>query len=66
MMEQSLFLGRIENPIQLQSCLGKKTVHPDLKGCTGREKASLVEGMFNFLKSGRAIFRNCSYQYLDS
>ena len=24
MMEQSLFLGRIENPIQLQSCLGKK------------------------------------------
>ena len=23
MMEQSLFLGRIENPIQLQSCLGK-------------------------------------------
>ena len=23
MMEQSPFLGRIENPIQLQSCLGK-------------------------------------------
>ena len=23
MMEQSLLLGRIENPIQLQSCLGK-------------------------------------------
>ena len=26
MMEQSLFLARIENPIQLQSCLGKKNV----------------------------------------
>ena len=24
MMEQSLFLGRIENPIQLQSCLGNE------------------------------------------
>ena len=24
MMEQSLFFGRIENPIQLQSCLGNK------------------------------------------
>ena len=24
MMEQSLFLGRTENPIQLESCLGKK------------------------------------------
>ena len=23
MLEQNLFLGRIENPIQLQSCLGK-------------------------------------------
>ena len=31
MMEQSLFLGRIENPIQLQSCLGKNenTKHDD-------------------------------------
>ena len=28
MMEQSLFLGRIENPIQLQSCLGKKQCIP--------------------------------------
>ena len=26
MIEQSLFLGRIENPIQLQSCLGKKGI----------------------------------------
>ena len=25
MMEQRLFLGRIESPIQLQNCLGKKT-----------------------------------------
>ena len=29
-MEQSLFLGRIENPIQLQSCLGNNVL------CTGR------------------------------
>ena len=26
MMEQSFFLGRIENPIQLQSCLGKNLI----------------------------------------
>ena len=29
MMEQSLFLGRIENPIQLQSCLGKNHTGTD-------------------------------------
>ena len=31
MMEQSLFLGRIENPIQIQSCLGKKIMEPNAK-----------------------------------
>ena len=30
MMEQSLFLGRIEHPIQLQSCLGNKKFGDDI------------------------------------
>ena len=40
-MEKSLFLGRIEEPIQLQSCLGKSTLHTPLAQLQCKTEAQL-------------------------
>ena len=42
-MEQSLFLGRIENPIQLQSCLGNKDVYATAVGGTTKAYFNVPE-----------------------